>query len=255
MSDIISNLQRLSKRFPLLKPVSNLANRYWNIRHHRSAISFYSQFIKKGNYCFDVGANLGNRTRLFLELGATVVSVEPQEACLKHLHELFGANSKVRIIPKALSDKEGTATLAICEESPILSTMSGKWQHEGRFSKEFRWSSSQEVPTTTLDALITEFGRPSFCKIDVEGFEETVLKGLSQPIPVISFEFTVEFLNDAAKCINLLTALGEVKFNFSLGEKMKLYHKKWVTPSELITTLESMNDIKIWGDIYARFNR
>jgi FkbM family methyltransferase len=253
MSDILSSLQRLSKRFPFLNPISDLANRYWNNRHHRSATSFYSQFIKKGDLCFDIGANLGNRTQLFLELGATVVSVEPQQVCLRHLQELFGTNSKVRIIPKALSDKEGMATLAICEESPILSTMSDKWQHEGRFSKEFKWSASQEVPTTTLDALIEEFGRPAFCKIDVEGFEESVLMGLSQPIPVISFEFTIEFLKDAGKCINLLSSLGEVKFNFSLGEKMNLYLKKWGTPSELFATLESMDDKKIWGDIYAKF--
>jgi len=42
----------------------------------------------------------------------------------------------------------------------------------------------------TLDAATIEtFGKPFYCKIDVEGWELDVLKGLSQPIPLISFEF------------------------------------------------------------------
>lgn len=36
------------------------------------------QFIKKNDLCFDIGANEGDQTSLFLELGAKVVSVEPQ---------------------------------------------------------------------------------------------------------------------------------------------------------------------------------
>jgi FkbM family methyltransferase len=43
---------------------------------------------------------------------------------------------------------------------------------------------------TTLDELIGKHGVPVFIKIDVEGFEEAVLQGLSQPVRALSFEFT-----------------------------------------------------------------
>ena len=253
MKGIVSSLENFSKHYPILKPLNTLVNFYWHRRHHRASKFFYSGFIKKGDLCFDVGANLGNRTQLFLELGARVISVEPQPSCLTHLNKLYGKNSSVHIIPKALSEKEGTAVLSICEESPILSTMSDKWQHEGRFSQEFRWNTSREVPTTTLDLLIAEFGIPVFCKIDVEGFEETVLKGLTKPLNYISFEFTFEFLEDAVRCIDLLASLGPVKLNFSIGEKMKLYLQDWVAPVELFEVLRSLEDKKLWGDIYARY--
>ena len=51
---------------------------------------FYSEFIKEGDVVFDVGANKGNRTVIFLELGAKVVAVEPQKECYEHLTKRFG---------------------------------------------------------------------------------------------------------------------------------------------------------------------
>ena len=46
------------------------------MRQTQKMKSFYSHFIGKGDLCFDVGANLGNRAEVFLALGATVVAIE-----------------------------------------------------------------------------------------------------------------------------------------------------------------------------------
>ena len=43
--------------------------------------AFYSQFISKDNLCFDIGANVGNRTSVFAALKAKVIAVEPQKYC------------------------------------------------------------------------------------------------------------------------------------------------------------------------------
>jgi hypothetical protein len=45
------------------------------------------------------------------------------------------------------------------------------------------------VNVATLDSLIDEFGVPDYAKIDVEGFDLEVLRGLSRPIPLLSFEY------------------------------------------------------------------
>lgn len=86
----------------------------------REMLKFYSQFIRKGDLCFDVGANTGKFTSVFLELGAKVVCVEPQEVCLRELHQSLGDNRNVIIVGEALGQFEGEGELMICEERALL---------------------------------------------------------------------------------------------------------------------------------------
>ena len=218
----------------------------------RKTLEFYSQLIKKGDLCFDVGANIGSRTRIFLKLGAKTVCIEPQKVCLKVLYKLLKNNKDVIIVGKATGDHEGYAEILICEDEPTISTMSNKWKTDGRFSKVYKWTKTQQVPITTLDSLIQLYGLPTFCKIDVEGFEESVLKGLTKPIRFISFEFTREFFDDAKKCINHLLSISQVEFNCSLGESMEFIFSTWVTPDRLYKKLASLEDRYLWGDIYVK---
>ena len=110
------------------------------------------------------------------------------------------------------------------------------------------------IPVTTLDNLIDEFGMPIFCKIDVEGFELQVLKGLSFPIKYISFEFTREFFDDMKLCINYLLSLGYKQFNCSFKEFAKMYLESWNKADVLCQKLELLDDSLLWGDIYAKFS-
>lgn len=255
MNKLIIKLLKSLKLYYTAKTVKHSIDRHawWNIHHRKKSLQFYSQFIRKGDLCFDVGANMGNRTEIFLELGAKVVCIEPQQFCLQYLYKLFGNNKDVIIVAKAVADREGYAELAICEDASTISTMSNKWKNEGRFSKDYKWTTNQKVITTSLDALIVQYGLPVFCKIDVEGFEESVLKGLTKPIPFISFEFTREFFHDAKQCINHLLSIGPVEFNCSIGESMELVFSTWATSNELYEKLDSIEDELLWGDIYAKF--
>lgn len=218
---------------------------------YRKMLRFYSQFIKKGDLCFDVGAHKGNKTDIFLKLGAKVIAVEPQERCFEYLRERFAKEPRLALVKQGLADKEGELVLHICEGADAISTFSDKWK-TGRFSN-YKCNKNQLASVTVLDNLMKQFGLPVFCKIDVEGFEFQVLKGLSQSIPYLSFEFTREFFDDARSCINHLLSLGHVEFNCSLGESMRLLFHPWAAPEELCEELSSIDDELLWGDIYARF--
>ena len=143
--------------------------------------------------------------------------------------------------------------MMICEEADTISTMSERWKREGRFSTDYKWNKEFQVPVTTLDNVIREYGLPKLCKIDVEGFEYTLLKGLTRPIPYICFEFTREFFDDAKKCIEYLLTLGHAEFNCSIGESCEFLFERWVSTEELYRRIGSIEDDLLWGDIYVKF--
>jgi FkbM family methyltransferase len=219
------------------------------------ANAFYSQFIEPGDICFDIGANIGDRTGYFLALGARVISVEPQTACVDELNFRYGKNKNVEIIKKALGAEKGMHTFYQCKESPNLSSLSEEWINKGRFANRYKWNKRLNIPVTTLDDLISIYGCPTFCKIDVEGFEVEVFKGLSKKIACISFEFHKETLDNALKCMDILEKMGDVTFNYSKGESFELSFSEWISSKEIIKILNEDSDENSWGDIYARFNK
>jgi FkbM family methyltransferase len=227
----------------------------WTTRD-QEMLEFYSKFVAPGSLCFDVGANLGNRVKVFLKLQANVVAIEPQNECVSILRAVYGSNRKLTVVHKALGEAEGEAEIMISNAHP-LSSLSTEWiesvKKSGRFP-EHSWNKKQVVQISTLDKLIEQFGVPSFIKIDVEGYEYQVIKGLSQPVRTISLEFVPEFIESAFHCIDHLQRLGDIRVNYSMGETMSLVLEKWVTSQEMKQILSGFRDDPIlWGDIYIQF--
>lgn len=218
-------------------------------------LDFYSQFIKKGDLVFDIGANVGDKTDLFLKLGAKVIAVEPQESCWRLLKHRF-KDKNVTVITSALSFKEGKVTM-FTDKSPTISSISQDWistvKKNGRFSNSHKWAGKVTADTTTLDELIAQYGKPAFCKIDVEGAELEVLKGLTQPISAISFEFISEQAEVAINCTEYLSKLSQSQFNYYMGETMSFEMQNWVDSDEIKTIILKMTkELKNSGDIYVR---
>jgi hypothetical protein len=115
-----------------------------------------------------------------------------------------------------------------------------------------RWDTAVPIKVTTLDALIATYGRPAFCKIDVEGYETAVLQGLSQPLPALSFEYIPAVKERAVACVRRLSELGLYRFNWSPGETHKLQSPHWLTAAEVTAVLQGMAQQDRSGDVYAR---
>jgi FkbM family methyltransferase len=253
-------IRSILKRLGLLVFIKYLRKKYFPSASQQAdnrlipqRLKFYEQFIRKGDLCFDVGANIGNRTEIFLKLGARVVAVEPQGECAEMLKLRF--NNKIQLIQSALGEKEGEATIFISETSEV-SSLSKDWidaVSQSRFS-HVQWNRLKKVSVTTLDKIIKQYGKPQFCKIDVEGFEENVLSGLSAPIPFISFEYTIpERLNSVAGCLARLSTFGNCTCNFTIGENMKLEYPNWVASDELLRKLKEISSHVTFGDVYVKF--
>jgi FkbM family methyltransferase len=230
------------------------AERRLRLGAYAAELRFFGGFIRPGDLCFDIGANLGQKTSLFLDLHARVVAVEPQPSCVRILRRSFGGRTEVEIVAAAVGANEGEAELFVCDETSTISSMSRRFVSSGRFATSFNWRQTIVVPTTTLDALVARYGVPAYCKIDVEGFEASVLAGLTCPLPLVSFEFSREFIDEARVCADRLVAIAPYGFDFVLNHAADRLVGSWIEPGALFARLEALPDPLLVGEIYARLN-
>ena len=220
----------------------------------RRLARLYAQLIQPNDLCFDIGAHVGNHTRAMRRLKAKVISVEPQPPFTYLLKRWYGSDPGVILIDQALGATQGEASLFISHRTPTVSTLSSSWTELAYQVPSFagvRWDTQIPVPVTTLDSLIADYGLPAFCKIDVEGYELEVLRGLTHPLPLLAFEYFPAAREIALACLDRLAELGNYEYNWSVGEKMKL-NQAWVSSTQAAIYLKTLPDNSREGNLYAR---
>ena len=221
----------------------------------RRMVRFFGEFLGPDDVAFDIGAHVGSRVRAWRKLGVRVIAVEPQPDCLRVLRLFYGRDPDVAIVPLAVGSRPGQARMNVSTATPTVSSMSPDWidsvASESSFSR-VRWDRATEVQVTRLDELIAQHGEPAFCKIDVEGFEVEVLKGLTRPLRGLSFEYLPPAHDAALTALDLVERLGAYQYNYSPIETMRLASDHWLDAAELVKLLERFRPLGRSGDVYAR---
>ena len=203
-------------------------------------------FGYRGVLVFDIGANVGDKASLFSSLGQKVVAIDPDQANYRLLKRRFFFSRNVRIVNCAIGAAEGKENFYISSEGSSINTLSKKWKSILETPSLNRWSSetgfqlSYEVDVQTLESIITKYGTPYFVKIDVEGYELEVLKGLKSMIPVMTIEANFpEFRDETIACINKLVDINNnARFNCVDGHHLYIM-KDHMNGGEIIDWLKA----------------
>jgi len=222
-------------------------------RSWKEDIVFYRNLLPPGALCFDVGAHFGAKSETLLRAGASVVAFEPNPNVVEELRTRCGRNRNWAFVAAALGSK---ATIMTMYEH----------QRSGESSFDPEWKGGDgivgaiHVPVMTLDTAIASFGIPHYCKIDVEGWEDEVLRGLSSPIPLISFEFHInERITPRTKnCLRRLMEFGPASVNVTPAETVAFHFEEWMPLDEFLEwypgDLERTLPLYPVGDIYVRLD-
>lgn len=143
----------------------------------------------------DIGANRGDWTKAALAKGYKVIAIEPGKI-FNQLVKNFIYNPDVIPLKFAVSSSDNmNIEFYECVEDG-LSTINKDWLTADGMpykGKEFYTSSAN---TITLDTLAAKYGVPDLIKLDVEGAEWHVFKGLSSKMGTIAFEWTLATMAD-----------------------------------------------------------
>jgi len=204
---------------------------------------------------FDIGANEGFITQTFSGFADKVIAVEPDPLNIRILQNRFSNNSKVTVVGKAVSNKQGAETLYIEKDGGALHTLNNRWKRlleSGEHILKTSFNRSLQVATITLSDLIEKFGLPSFIKIDTEGYERKVLSGLNTLIPQLVFEAVLpHFLEETILSIDHLCSIdNNAVFNYSADYDLML--PKFLTANEFKQILQQIGDKSI--DIVCRMS-
>jgi len=221
----------------------------------RALRRFYAELVPADSLVFDIGAHVGNRTLALAALGCRCIALEPQPLFARFLTRLFRGKTSITLVVAAAARQTGVARLRVSRRHPTVSTLSSDWIDTVGSTAGFekvQWDHTVEVPVTTLDRLIAEYGLPSFCKIDVEGLEAEILAGVSEPIPLVAVEYVPAAMHVVRACINRLQSLGQYEYNHSAGESHALALPAWTDASGIVEVLEQATINGASGDLYAR---
>lgn len=167
---------------------------------------FIYRALAKSGLCtgyIDVGANYGHVASKVYEYFEKVVLVDANPNAANFLERMFSKKPHVKVVNCALVENEDVTTVTL-----MVSETSSGLAHISESSGAFRRSDEHafECTATTLAKLIEgEQVRSAYVKIDVEGFEPSVIRGGGKLLQGENFIVGFEALSKevASECCSL----------------------------------------------------
>ncbi len=129
--------------------------------------AFIQSILKPGDLFVDIGAWIGPTVLWALEVGATVIAVEPDPVALEELYAVIPSTSTVEVCPGAVTVSSGGTILSVNpKEDGALGDSMSRIGTDGIY-----------VPSWTLFEILGD-RIPALVKIDIEGYEMELLPSI-----------------------------------------------------------------------------
>ena len=204
----------------------------------------YYPDLFKGGHILDIGANIGYTSFVFskaIQDSFKIFAFEPEKRnveTLAYVSHKYGFSKRLVPIANAVGDRDGEIEL---------------WKNEGNNSdhriltEELKKQltgiiQTQKTPLISIDSYLKSLGNSlpiSFIKIDVQGYEHAVCKGMTEtlahnPNAVISFEYSPSVIETLGfKPDDLLHFFQERGYNFFFLNSKNIIEKYDIEQSKL----------------------
>jgi FkbM family methyltransferase len=203
---------------------------FWEGADHYEFTVFFKKLLSSSEYFIDVGANFGYYSLLAAKLkdNIQIHAFEPSPGPLKYLRENIqqnGVEHVIKVYNLALSDSDEILDFYIVmnKKFPQFLNLSGE---HNTGSKNLKNATQIKVESTSLDKLydLKKIENVDLIKIDVEGAENSVIKGAEILIEQFKPKIICEILKqeNANYIQQKLSGIGYEFYIFSFGELIKL---------------------------------
>lgn len=173
---------------------------YIDIFIHRKRIYKYLLGLNlKINNIYDIGSNDGQYSLLFKKIfkSSKIFAFEPNSDLCEKFKNKVNKNKNIKVFNVAVGNDNKEIILEIDENSSLTTSLAKKNIKSSTFKiKKFLYGKSscleKKIRLIKLDSFINSKNKPNFIKIDVEGFEEEVLKGIKKNLKYITL-IMIEF--------------------------------------------------------------
>lgn len=147
-----------------------------------------------------------------MQKGYQVIALEPAHRIYEQLSNNFAGNPAVTTLKLAVSDIDDSIVNFYEADEDGLSTLNKDWLTKESLpyaGKNFRTINAR---TITIDTLAKRYGEPDLIKIDVEGAEWFVFRGMTRKYGVLTFEWTIQTIDEHNEQLKYLKSLGYQEF-------------------------------------------
>jgi FkbM family methyltransferase len=206
------------------------------------------KIIKSGDVVLDLGANIGYyvllESRMVGEKGV-VYAVEPVTECFKSLEKNVKLNNlkNVQLFRFGAGDKNTKAFINVGKKLN-LSAMT--------FYRDAEFTQQEEVDMITVDEFFKDKKAPNLIRMDVEGYEYAIVKGMSKTLASPNLKLLMEIHSKIMTKDQTDGMFASFKENgFTNGIIFKYPPQTWLTKKLLIRPIISWINKKIKNDRLA----